>query len=228
MLIKKEDYNNFLDALTPGSVDLVLTDPPYCISKKTGFKSGKLDKLKINTEFGDWDKSEIDLLSLTKKSYKCLRPGGTCIIFYDIWKLSYLKEALEEAGFKQIRFIEWVKTNPVPINSKINYLTNSREIALLGIKVSKPTFNSSYDKGIYEYAIPREKGKDGKRYHPTQKPLKLFSSLVEKHSNEGDLVVDPFLGSGTTALVCKNLNRQFSGCDISSDYINIVNERLNA
>ena len=73
---------------------------------------------------------------------------GTCIIFFDVWKISHLKELMEKHKFKQIRFIEWIKTNPQPINSGTNYLTNCREIALLGVKKGKPTFNSKYDNGI--------------------------------------------------------------------------------
>ena len=103
--------------------------------------------------------------------------------------------------------IEWIKTNPQPLNSKTNYLTNSREIAITCIKGSKPTFNSKYDNGIYHY--PLQGGKN--RFHPTQKSLKLFEDLIEKHSNEGDTVLDTFLGSGTTLIACKNTNRNFKG-----------------
>ena len=154
--------------------------------------------------------------------YRVLRPGGTCIIFYDLWKITYLQETLNAAKFKQIRFIEWLKTNPVPINSKINYLTNCREIALLGVKKGKPTFHSKYDKGVYEYPIYH--GKD--RFHPTQKSLKLFEDLVKKHSNENDLVLDCFLGSATTALACKNTNRRFVGAETDENYYKKSVERL--
>ena len=125
----------------------------------------------------------------------------------------------QKSGFKQIRFIEWLKTNPMPLNQSVNYLTNCREVALLGIKKSKPTFNSKYDKGVYEYPI--QTGKKGER-HPTQKNLLLFEDLIKKHSNEGDLVVDPFLGGGTTALASKNTNRKFKGCEINKQYFDII------
>ena len=69
-------------------------------------------------------------------------------MWFDIWKISYLHELLNKYKFKQIRFIEWIKTNPQPRNSKINYLTNCREVALLAVKGGKPTFNSSYDNAI--------------------------------------------------------------------------------
>ena len=126
-------------------------------------------------------------------------------MFFDLWKLSYLKEQLESAKFKQLRFIEWIKTNPQPVNSSINYLTNCREMALLGVKKGKPTFNSKYDKGIYKYPIYG--GKD--RFHPTQKSLPLFEELILKHSNEGDVVLDCFLGSGTTAVASLVTGRKF-------------------
>ena len=129
---------------------------------------------------------------------------------------------MEKHKFKQIRFIEWIKTNPQPLNSGINYLTNCREIALLGVKGGKPTFNSKYDKGIYEYPI--QSGKN--RFHPTQKNLNLFEDLIKKHSNNGDLVVDPFLGGGTTAFASKNTNRKFMGCDINKNYINLIKNRV--
>ena len=129
---------------------------------------------------------------------------------------------MEKYKFKQIRFIEWIKTNPQPRNSKVNYLTNCREIALVGIKHSKPTFNSSYDNGIYHY--PLQGGKN--RFHPTQKSLPLFEELIEKHSNENDIVLDTFLGSGTTALAAKNKKRKFIGSEISKEYYDKIKDIL--
>tara|TARA_R100001129_G_scaffold178869_1_gene155085 strand:- start:1351 stop:2238 length:888 start_codon:yes stop_codon:yes gene_type:complete len=173
-------------------------------------------KYAVKTNYGSWD-SEFTMEKLNlfiQHFYRVLRPGGTCIIFFDIWKLSYLKEQLENAKFKQLRFLEWIKTNPQPLNSSRNYLTNCREIALLGVKKGSPTFNSSYDNAIYEFPI--QGGKD--RFHPTQKSLPLFEELVRKHSNENDLVLDCFSGSGTTAVAAINLNRDFIGCEFSEEY----------
>ena len=155
--------------------------------------------------------------------YKKLKKGGTLIIFFDLWKISYLKEIMEKNKFKQIRFIEWIKTNPQPLNSKTNYLTNSREIAILGVKCGKPTFNSKYDNGIYKFPIQGGKY----RFHPTQKNLNLVEELIKKHSNENDIVLDTFLGSGTTVIACLNTNRQFKGCELSEMYYNKIIERYN-
>jgi site-specific DNA-methyltransferase (adenine-specific) len=209
-------------------------------------------KYAVRTNYGKWD-SEFtmeDLQLFINHFYRVLKPGGTCIIFFDLWKITPLKDMLEQAGpsrrraiprtkkedesdeqfearvkevqdnpfktsgFSQIRFIEWLKTNPQPINSKVNYLTNCREIALVGVKKSKPTFNSSYDNGVYAYPI--QGGKD--RFHPTQKSTKLFQELIEKHSNEGDVVLDPFLGSGTTAVAANESGRKFIGCELDEEY----------
>ena len=206
-------------------VDLILTDPPYTISKKTGFQQlGKnsVERFAVSMDFGDWDHSRIDLNALAKQAYRTLRKGGTIIVFYDLWKITLLAEALSTAGFKQLRLIEWKKTNPVPLNSKRNYLTNSREIAISAVKVGKPTFNGEYDNGEYAYPIPN----NGKRFHPTQKPLELFIKLIEKHSHREDFVIDPFLGSGTTALACFHTGRKFAGCDIDNDYLVTAKKRL--
>ncbi len=193
--IQCQDYRMFFKTISNNSVDLILTDPPYTISRETGFKAiGKksVERFAVSMDFGKWDHTLIDLDLLCHLSYKALRSGGTAIIWYDMWKLSHLSDSMKKAGFKQIRLIMWNKTNPVPLNAKVNYLSNHSEIAVLGVKVGKPTFHGYYDNGRYEYPIPN----NGKRYHPTQKPLSLFNDLVLKHSNEMDLVIDPFLGGG--------------------------------
>ena len=268
--IENKDCLEFLNATKDNSVDLILTDPPYIISRESGMNThyenvknniknnieyvktedewkkykelnhietdeNKDNYLKygtiygkkycVKTDYGEWD-SEFTMNMLEKVIelyYKKLRIGGTLIMFFDIWKISYLKEILEKYKFKQIRYIEWIKTNPQPLNSKINYLTNCREIALIGIKGGKPTFNSSYDNGIYMF--PLQGGKT--RFHPTQKSLKLFEELIKKHSNENDLVLDTFLGSGTTAQACINTKRRFSGCELSTEYFEKIIKQIN-
>ncbi len=189
---------------------------------KYGSPYGK--KYAVKTDYGDWDKEfTIELLEeFIKEYYNKLVDGGTLIIFFDLWKITILKDLMEKYKFKQIRFIEWIKTNPQPLNSKINYLTNCREIALVGVKKGKPTFNSKYDNGIYMY--PLQGGKN--RFHPTQKSLKLFEELIRKHTKEGDKIMDTFLGSGTTALACKNLNKNFVGCEIDKEYYDKIIELI--
>lgn len=259
--IRNEDGLTYLSTINDNSIDLILTDPPYIISKDSGMdkhysnvKNNELNNINIvktesewdeykiqnnienddgkdnyikygtiygkkycvQTNYGEWDSNfNMELLEqFIEEYYKKLKRGGTLIMFFDLWKITDLKNLLEKYNFKQIRFIEWIKTNPQPRNSKVNYLTNCREIALIGVKGSNPTFNSSYDNGIYMF--PLQGGKN--RFHPTQKSLSLFEELIKKHSNENDTVLDTFLGSGTTAIACKNSNRNFKGCEISEEY----------
>ena len=267
--IENIDGMKYLLNIENNSIDLILTDPPYIISRESGMnthynavkkndedggahvkteeeweeykKSKKLKddtkkdnylqygsiygkKYCVKTDYGEWDSQfTMDTLNaFIEEYYKKLKKGGTIIIFFDIWKISVLKDLLEKNKFKQLRFIEWIKTNPQPLNSKTNYLTNCREIALVAVKGAKPTFNSKYDDGIYRF--PLQGGKN--RFHPTQKSLPVFEELIRKHSNEGDIVMDTFLGGGTTALASKKLNRHFKGCEISKEYFDKVNELL--
>lgn len=221
MLIKYENKScfDFLPTVESNSIDLILIDPPYEISRSTNFQSGEetgrdTDRFRISMDFGDWDKNFTGLEKVFKEGYRILRDGGTMICFYDLWKIETVKKYYDDNKFKQVRFLEWIKTNPVPINSKINYLTNAREVAVLGIKKSKPTFNSSYDNSIYQYPICQDKG----RFHPTQKPVVLMEDLINKHSNEGDTVLDCFAGSGTTGVAALKTGRHFIGCKINKEY----------
>lgn len=230
MSISNIDAMSLISEQKPKSVDLILTDPPYAISRDSGYTQNSPDKKKYikkygnhTIDFGEWDhKFDIeDLKAVVDGFYNILRNGGTAIIFYDIWKIQDLSSIMKEVGFKQLRVIEWVKSNPVPINSKLNYLSNCREIAILGVKKGKPTFNSKYDKGIYTYPICQDAG----RFHPTQKPLALFTDLILKHSNEGDIVFDPFAGSGTTEVVCMTENRTPICGEIDPEYYNKALDR---
>jgi site-specific DNA-methyltransferase (adenine-specific) len=267
--VQNMDGLKYLATIPNASIDLILTDPPYIISRESGMNthyntvrqneenhvesvktpeeweeykvknditddSGRENYLKygtiygkkycVKTDYGDWDTNfTMPILDqIIAEYYRKLKKGGTLILFFDLWKISLLKDLLEKHKFQQIRFIEWIKTNPQPLNSKTNYLTNCREIALLGVKGGKPTFHSKYDNGIYMF--PLQGGKT--RFHPTQKSLALFEELIKKHSNEGDVVMDTFLGGGTTAIAARNTGRHFKGCEISEEYINKIREVL--
>ena len=217
----------YIKNIKDNSIDLILIDPPYEISRDTNFASGEktgknTDRFRVSMDFGEWDKNFDGLELIIKEGYRVLRPGGTFICFYDLWKIETLKKYFDNNKYKQVRFIEWLKTNPVPLNSKINYLTNSREVAISAIKISKPTFNSQYDNGLYNYPICHDKG----RFHPTQKPLELIEDLIKKHSNEGDIVLDCFAGSCTTGVAALKLKRNFMGCELDKEYFDKSMKRL--
>ena len=225
-VIEKRDCFAFLDAQPPGSADLVLTDPPYAISRETGFKSGGgVDRFAVSMDFGKWDHEEIDLPRFAKGTFRALRKGGTAIVWYDLWKITTLADALRAAGFSMLRTLVWEKTNPVPLNSKAFYLSNGREIAVAAVKSGGPVFNSEYDNGLVVAPIPRH---NGKRVHPTQKPVDLFAALIRKHTDAGGVVLDPFLGSGTTAVAAVCEKREFRGCDLDPKYVKAARERVKA
>ncbi|MDD3645708.1 MAG: DNA modification methylase, partial [Bacteroidales bacterium] len=211
---KNADCVEYLKSISDNTIDLVLTDPPYEISRETGFANmgeNGVQRFGVSMDFGKWDEEgSVDIEKVIKEFFRVLKRGGTVIIFYDLWKITSMRKIMEGAGFKQIRFIEWIKTNPVPLNSKVNYLTNAREIALVGTKGAKPKFHSEYDDGVYKYPIYHSKH----RFHPTQKPVELMCDIINKHSDIGDIILDVFLGSGTTAVASIKRNRICKGCEI--------------
>jgi len=223
---------DYIKEIESNSIDIILTDPPYLISKESGFKNysdNATDEIRkkfgnISIDFGDWDKQELDWDLLFNEYYRILKKGGTLIFFFDIWKSSMIKEVAEKNKFKQLRICQWQKSNPVPINSKLNYLSNAIEYFFSFVKGGKPTFNSEYDNGIYKYPICH----GNERYdHPTQKPLELMKDLIRKHSNEGDLVLDTFAGTGTTGHAALLLNRKFILIEQNVEYYQIIQDRLN-
>ncbi len=91
-----------------------------------------------------------------------------------------------------------------------------------GVKGGSPTFHAEYHNGVYKHPIPSHPN----RIHPTQKSDALFREIIERHTNAGDLVVDPFLGGGTTLMAAFALGRRFAGCDISAEYMDAVRARF--
>lgn len=228
-IINGDCYEEILK-LDDNSIDLIIIDPPYLISKNSFFKKTSEDtsaelkmRYNISIDFGEWDKEEINWDFLFKEYYRILKKGGTIITFYDVWKANEIKDFAIKHKFKQPRVCNWIKTNPTPINSKRNYLSNSSEFFFTFVKSGKPTFNSEYDNGIYKYPICHGK----ERYsHPTQKPLNLIKDLIEKHSNEGDLILDTFAGTGTTAHASILLKRNFIVIEKDLGYYEIIKERI--
>ena len=221
------DCFDVLSNVESNSVDLILTDPPYDISRKSYFGSGSNTNKKfkdISIDFGYWDK-DIDMDRLFSEFYRVLRKGGTVIIFYDIWKSNIIYDASKKNKFKQPRVCQWIKNNAVPINSKVNYLSNSTEYFFSFVKGKLPTFNSEYDNATYYFPLCH--GRE-RLNHPTQKPLKLISELVKKHSNQGDLVLDPFSGTGTLAESCILNGRNYLCIEMDEIYHRISIERINS
>lgn len=225
------DCFDVMKRIPNNSVDLILTDPPYEISQPSdGMPGGCWGKpgdpgymSRPELDFGDWDHEPLDLDTLYQEFYRILKPSGSIICFYDIWKMESLKSAAMNAKFSQPRLGHWQKTNPVPLNSKLNYLSNSREYFASFVKGSNPTFHSKYDIAVYEYPIVHGNERLG---HPTQKPVGLIKEMIIKHSNSGEIIFDPFAGTNTTAAAAVLTNRKFISIEKTEKYYNIGKTRI--
>ena len=208
-------------------VDAIITDIPYQISVDNNFKTMKDRTGRNGIDFGEWDK-EFDCSSLGIFS-KILKPNGSIVLFHSFEQYADVKKTFEDNGLECKDRIIWEKTNPMPRNRDRRYISNCEMGSWYVMKKAKWTFNrqdEKYQKMIFRY--PSESGGGFKRYHPTQKNLELMKEIVAIHTNENDIVFDPFAGSGSTGVACKLLNRNFIGCEIDKNYAKIIEERINA
>ena len=218
------DSLQFMKEIPANSVDAIITDPPYNISRDNNFTTMG----RAGIDFGEWDK-DFDLTSWIKVAEPLLKKGGNIVIFNSWKNMTNITKSLEENGFEVKDLIRWKKTNAMPRNRDRRFITDY-EVAVWAVKKGgKWTFNRLSD----TYEIPEivggltpksEKIEGG---HPTQKPVYVMKWLIERLTNEGDVVLDPFMGSGTTGVACKNLNRKFIGVELDENYYNIAYNRIN-
>ena len=203
-----------------GQVDLIVTDPPYNISVKNNFHTMKGRQ---GIDFGEWDKN-FNLTSWIKPAIELLKPSGNIIIFNAWRNMGEISEELERNGCIVKEMIQWQKSNPMPRNRDRLYVT-SCEFAIWATKGKGWTFNrqrSNFENTIFNYPIVNGKN----RLHPTQKPVTLIEDLIKIHSNEGDIVLDPFMGSGTTAEAAINTGRKYIGFEVDENYFKSACDRL--
>ncbi|WP_242822133.1 site-specific DNA-methyltransferase [Leuconostoc sp. C2] len=223
MKLINDNNLNALLGIPDNSVDLILTDPPYNISRKNNFES--LNRAGI--DFGDWDKN-ADLLTWIDKVPRIVKKGASIIIFNAWRNLGDIAERLEKNGFVVKDIIRWEKTNPMPRNRDRRYIVDY-EFAIWAVeKHDKWTFHRQSDKyDRSEIRVPiTSKAEKMLGSHPTQKPIKLMEELLLQHSNENDIVLDPFMGSGSTGVACQNLNREFMGIELDETYFKIAENRI--
>lgn len=179
-------------------------------------------------DFGEWDK-DFNLTSWIKVAEPLLKKGGNIVIFNDWKNMSYITKELEENGFVVKDLIRWKKTNAMPRNRDRRFITDY-EVAVWAVKKGgKWTFNrlsKTYEiPEILGGLTPKSEKVDGG--HPTQKPIYVMKWLIERLTNEGDKVLDPFMGSGSTCLACKELDRDYIGIELDEGYYNIACNRIN-
>lgn len=203
---------------------LIMTDIPYCISKENNFKTMKDRQGRNGIDFGSWDK-EFDCARMGEFN-RLLNQNGSLFLFHAFEQYWDLRSSLEgELEFKDQ--IIWQKTNPMPRNRDRRYIRDIEIASWYVVKGGKWVFNrqsEKYDSSVVKY--PSESGGGFKRYHPTQKNLQMTKEFILRHSNEGDIVFDPFMGSGTTALACKETGRNFVGVELDEAYFNVSVGRL--
>lgn len=204
--------------------DAIITDPPYNISRDNNFDTMG----RAGIDFGNWDKG-FDILSWIPDAVKLLKKGGNIVIFNDWKNLGDIAKALEENGCIIKDMIRWIKSNPMPRNRDRRFITDY-EVGIWAVKGGdKWAFNRISDK----YERPEIQGglttSTEKIYgaHPTQKPIYVMKWLIERLSNPGDLIFDPFMGAGSTGIACIDLDRKFRGIELDETYFNIAKTRLN-
>lgn len=206
--IFNEDCIQGMNRIQDKSVDLVLTDIPY---GQVNRKSNGLRNLdKKDADIANFDVKELTTLMANKTK-------GSIYIFCGFSQLSTIFDTLVELGFST-RIVIWEKTNPSPMNGDKIWLSGI-EVAVYG-KRPKATYNLHCKNSVLRHPSGRSK------IHPTQKPLTLFEDLIKASTNEGDTVLDPFMGSGTAGVASKNLNRNFIGFELNQEYFNTAKYRI--
>jgi len=232
----------FMQDLPPDSADCIWTDPPYLLSND-GITCVAGRMVKVNK--GEWDRSRgIDLDHEFNRTWlaachRILRPGGSIWVSGTLHVYLSVGMAMQEIGFRILNDIVWEKPAPPP-NLGCRCFTHSTEILLWATKAKrggKDRHKFNYEamkaendgkqmKNVWRFSTPsNEEKRLGK--HPTQKPLALIARCLRATTDPGDLVFDPFAGSGSTGVAALRLGRHFVGCEQDKTYALLASHRLN-
>jgi len=243
--ILKGDCIDKMNSFATGSVDMIFADPPYNLQL-----SGELHRpnnTRVNGVEEDWDKfaSFADYDTFTRNwlsaAQRLLKDTGSLWVIGSYHNIFRVGSVLQDLGFWILNDIIWRKTNPMP-NFRGKRFTNAHETLIWCTKSedAKPVFNYQAMKALNDGIQMRsdwlfsicggsERLKiDGHKAHPTQKPEALLHRVLLAATNPGDVVLDPFFGSGTTGAVAKKLGRDWIGIERNSNYIDIAQRRIDA
>jgi len=238
------DSLELLKKIPDKSIDLVFADPPYNLQLRDTLY--RPDQTTVEAVTNDWDKfktyEDYDQFCLTwlQECKRVLKNGGALWVIGSYHNILRLGTSIQNLGFWILNDIIWHKTNPMP-NFRGTRFTNAHETLLwcTTSRKAKYTFNYQNLKELNEgkqmrsdWHIPICSGKErlrednNQRSHPTQKPEALLYRIIVSSTNKGDIILDPFLGSGTTAVMAKKLQRNFIGFEQDKEYIKLANKRL--
>ena len=238
------DSLKIMKTIPSKSVDLIFADPPYNLQLKDTLY--RPDQTTVEAVTQDWDKfntyKEYDNFTeqWLKESKRILKKGGALWVIGSYHNILRVGTSIQNHGFWILNDIIWHKTNPMP-NFRGTRFTNAHETLLwcTTSREAKYTFNYQNLKELNDgkqmrsdWYIPICSGKErlresnNQRSHPTQKPEALMYRIILSSTNKGDIILDPFLGSGTTAVVAKKLQRNFIGIEQDKEYISLAKKRL--
>lgn len=222
-----------MKGISDGTIDLILTDPPYNLGLFMKKRDAGLQRMRDNFfAVKGWDDLSADewakmMDAFFAESARVLKKGGSMILFMAVIKVETVIGIAQRHGFYYKTTGIWHKTNPMPRNMNLHYI-NSCEPWVYFINGSKTgTFNND-GRAMHDFiecsVAPKSERRFGK--HPTQKPEGLMMEFIKTLTNRGDVVLDPFMGSGTTGVVSVKAGRQFIGCELSNEYFAIASERV--
>ena len=210
-----EIYNGdclaLLNNIPDSSVDCVITDPPYGIGYQSNMKKNKDLPM-------FYDRNTAWMSEFMYKAHKAMKNDAHMYMFCPQQKIDEFKQKIE-CFFILKNILVWNKGG-FGMGDLDGSYAPSYEFILFAVKEQGRKLNGKRDKDVLDY------GKVKPQYHPTQKPVDLIEFLIAKSTNEGDLVLDPFMGSGTTGIACFRKNRRFAGMEISEDYFKVAKERI--
>ena len=225
-MIYKIINKNCLDILKnipDNSIDLIVTDPPYLTTSRgsAGNSGGMLQK-DINKKGKVFTYNNINCKEYAPEFYRVLKDGSHCYVMTNHINLIDMLNTFTNVGFHFIKSLIWDKGNKI----MGQYYMSQFEYILFFRKGKGKKINNCGTSDILSIPNKKTKDKGGKNIHDTEKPIELMEVLVNNSSQENELVLDPFMGVGSTGLACIKNNRNFIGIEIDENYFNIAKSRL--
>lgn len=224
--IINDDAINVLDNMITKNykVDMIVTDPPYKVTTRGGYTSAGGMLLNDNMRKGKVFKENMLVIKeWLPKLYTVLKETGHCYIMCNNKNLYPFLDAVNDSEFHLVKTMIWAKDNKIMSQA---YMSQFEFIIFLR-KGKFVKINNCGTSDLLYYPNKKTKGDDNKPIHPTEKPIDLMKILIENSSNENEIVLDPFLGVGSSGIAATELNRNFIGVELDETYFNIAKERIN-